>query len=66
MLAVPAGRALTEAQAANLTAVFSLKDAALETETLLPRAFLFVLQFRIAGERPWVEAEEHVVRAARG
>lgn len=66
-LAVPAGRALTEVQAANLTAVFSLKEAALETEALLlPRAFLFVLQFRIAGERPWVEAEEHVVRAAWG
>lgn len=66
MLAVPAGRALTEAQAANLTAVFSLKEAALEYEALLPQAFLFVLQFKIAGERPWVEAEEHVVRTGWG
>lgn len=48
MLAVAAGQALTEAQAANLTAVFSLKDAALETKALLlPQAFLLVLQFEI-------------------
>lgn len=63
VLAVLAERALTEAQAANLTAVFSLKEAALETKALLLlRAFLFLLQFEVAGERPWVEAEEHVVR----
>jgi len=53
VLAVLAGRALTAAQPANLTAVFSLKEAALETEALLPQALLFVLQFKTAGERPW-------------
>lgn len=66
MLAVPAGRALTEVQPANLTAVFSLKEVALETKALLlPPAFLFALQFEIAGERPRVEVEEHVVRTGQ-
>lgn len=54
MLAVLTGRALTEAQPANLTAVFSLKEAALEHFSLWV-AFRFALQIKIAAERPWVE-----------